>query len=387
MRLTISRPRLLLLTAMACALLTGCFKDEPANSECDITTAWVHADDPSKMFFSLSDTLVNIASDKADIVFNVRAYSDLTALSPMFTTTPGAVVSPASGSTHDFSQGPVAYRVTSEDGAYGRDYRVSFVPETRVVDDTVCFDFEQYSLSGKYYTWTDPNPYCTWSSGNAGFAIARGSAKPEDYPTVPLTNGYEGAGVKLETRDTGPLGAMGGMRLAAGNLFLGDFDPTNAFSGALTATHMGVRFDRKPLVLTGFYTYQPGPAFQNKDGKTVADKTDSAAIYAVMYLNHDSVGADHTPAGNAITLDGSNIQSSDYIVGMARLSYVPPMGDWTWFMVPFDYTKDIDYELLRNYGYNIAVVFSSSKDGDYFQGAVGSTLCVDKVRLICEKPE
>ena len=72
---------------------------------------------------------------------------------------------------------------------------------------------------------------------------------------------------------------------------------------------------------------------------------------------------------------------------MARLSYVPPMGDWTWFTVPFDYTKDIDYELLRNYGYNIAVVFSSSKDGDYFQGAVGSTLCVDKVRLICEKPE
>ncbi|MBR7004577.1 MAG: PCMD domain-containing protein, partial [Bacteroidales bacterium] len=38
-------------------------------------------------------------------------------------------------------------------------------------------------------------------------------------------------------------------------------------------------------------------------------------------------------------------------------------------------------------GYSMTVVFSSSKGGDSFIGAVGSTLCIDKVRLICESED
>lgn len=370
-------------------MLTGCFKEEPANSECDITAAWVHMDNPSEAFFSLTDTLVNVQSDKSTIVFNVRNGVGLTAMAPMFTMTDGATIEPASGSTHDFSNGQqVSYRVTSEDGAWHRDYTVAFRPENRVTSDTLCFDFERYSLSGKYYVWEDPNPYCTWATGNAGFAIARGRAKPDEYPSVPMAEGYDGAAVALETRDTGPFGVMGGMRIAAGNLYLGTFDPTNALGGnALVATKFGVRFNHKPLKLTGYYTYRPGAKYQDKAGNEVAGRTDSAAIYAVIYQNHDSVADNHTPAGNAVVLDGSNVQSSKYIVGMARMKSVPPADEWTPFEVEFDYTSKIDFLLLNNYGYNITVVFSSSKDGDLFQGAVGSRLCIDKVRLISEKPE
>ena len=372
----------LLLVAAVCALLTGCFKDEPANSECDIMAAWVHVDNPSAAFFSLTDTLVGVQSDKNAIEFNVREGTDLTAMAPLFIITDGAKIEPASGSTHDFSNGrQVNYRVTSEDGAWHRDYTVAFKPEKRVVGDTVCFDFEQYSLDGKCYVWSDPNPYCTWATGNAGFAIARSSAKSDEYPSVPMAEGYDGAAVALETRDTGLFGVMGGMRLAAGNLFLGTFDATNALSGnALVATKFGVRFDRKPIKLTGYYTYRPGAKYQDKDGNEVLELTDSAAIYAVMFRNHDS-------EGNAIVLDGSNIQSSEHIVGMARMSKIAPVDEWTPFEIAFDYTSEIDFQLLRNYGYNITVVFSSSKDGDLFQGAIGSKLCIDKVRLICEKPE
>lgn len=35
----------------------------------------------------------------------------------------------------------------------------------------------------------------------------------------------------------------------------------------------------------------------------------------------------------------------------------------------------------------MAVVFSSSKYGAYFEGAVGSELCVDEVRIISEDDE
>ena len=40
---------------------------------------------------------------------------------------------------------------------------------------------------------------------------------------------------------------------------------------------------------------------------------------------------------------------------------------------------------MKNYEYNLAVVFTSSKYGAYFAGSVGSTLCIDKVESVCEK--
>ena len=52
--------------------LNSCFKDEAPNAECDITQAWLHADDPSAMFYQASDSLVYVISDKTDIRFTVR---------------------------------------------------------------------------------------------------------------------------------------------------------------------------------------------------------------------------------------------------------------------------------------------------------------------------
>ena len=36
-------------------------------------------------------------------------------------------------------------------------------------------------------------------------------------------------------------------------------------------------------------------------------------------------------------------------------------------------------------GNKLGIVFSSSVDGAYFRGAVGSTLYIDEVELICEE--
>ena len=68
---------------------------------------------------------------------------------------------------------------------------------------------------------------------------------PIDYPTVRSENGYSGKCVKLETRDTGSFGSMVKMYIAAGNLFIGNFDVTKALAGqegALKATTFGFQF-------------------------------------------------------------------------------------------------------------------------------------------------
>ena len=58
--------------------------------------------------------------------------------------------------------------------------------------------------------------------------------------------------------------------------------------------------------------------------------------------------------------------------------------DWTEFRLTFDYKKELSDERLKNYDYNLSIVFASSVEGASFRGAVGSVLYVDEVSLICK---
>ena len=191
--------------------LTSCFKDEPLNAEADIERVVVKVTQPEQFFFQLTDTAQQVLSTDSVVTFVVRGHADLTALAPRLTLTPGATVVPASGSVQDFSKGPVTYVVTSQDGQWKRRYKIAFEPQLIIVSDTIKYDFEMFDLepSGKkYYLWYNLNaagqPVQEWASGNPGYKIARATAKPDEYPTIPLAEGYEGYGVKLITRDTGP---------------------------------------------------------------------------------------------------------------------------------------------------------------------------------------
>lgn len=367
-------------------LSTGC-GEEPDFCEADIETATLHVGAPEAFFYQLTDSTQTVLSTDTAIVFVVRGNADVTSLSPEFTLSPCATVSPASGSTHDFSQGPVLYTVTSQDGRWTRRYSVSVVPTTHEVADTTCYDFEHFELetaNQRYYTWhnvlADGALGNDWATANAGYRISMGSAQPMDYPTTPLLDGYDGAAVCLRTSDTGPFGAMANKRLAAGNLFLGTFDIAVAMSDHLHATRFGIPFTSKPDRFTGYYTFEPGATVQDFYGKPITGRVDSADVYAVFYRNHDAAGAE-------VVLYGDNVLSSSQIVAVANLGYVAPTTTWTAWDVEFVYREDIDEQLLANRGYSLAIVFSSSRRGGDFVGAIGSRLCIDKVRLICTREE
>ncbi len=368
-------------------LNTSCFGDEPDGCEADIEKAVLHVNQPEKYFFQPTDSMQVVLSTDSVITFAVRGDADVSALSPEFTLSPGATVNPASGSTHDFANGPVTYTVTSEDGKWQRRYRVNVVPTMITVADTLRYDFEHFELepaTQRYYIWHNTLPDGTlgndWATANPGYRISMSTAQPEDYPTTPLLQGYDGAAVCLRTSDTGPFGKMANKRLAAGNMFLGTFDIRIAMSDHLHATRFGLPFTSRPDRFTGYYTYQPGPTVQDFYGNPIAGRTDSADVYAVFYRNHDA-------AGNEVVLYGDNVLSSDLIVAVADLGYVAPTTQWTAWDVKFVYKKEIDEQVLANRGYSLAIVFSSSSAGGDFIGAIGSRLCVDKVRLICSHEE
>lgn len=363
---------------LSALLLTACIKDEPKNMECDVLEAWVEGDDLAPYFSQKTDMRISdVSSSTQRLTFTVWQRAGLPAMPVKFALTPGATITPANGSVQDFSKGPVEYTVTSEDGQWHRTYTVEF-RETML--PTNRYDFEQFELSanGKYYVWyyqpDGGGKEYIWASGNDGFMIASPNAAAVDYPTVPDADGVDGYCIKLTTRSTGSWGRMFKKPIAAGNFFLGAFDTQYALTNTLKTTQMGIAYTKQPVKVTGYYKYSPGETFTDKDFNEVKDRTDEPSIYSVLYVNHDA-------QGNEIMLHGDDVLSSPYIVSKAQVASVPPASEWTPFEMTFEGTTLIDADLLAKRGYNLALVFSSSKTGDTFEGAVGSTLYIDKVEI------
>ena len=383
--------------SMSCiTTLSSCFKEEPLNAECDIEQAYIHADNKillNLLFTNPSDTLVNVQSDQTNIEFTMRPFAALTKQAPIFRLTPGATISPESGSLQDFSKGPVTYTVTSEDKQWSRTYQVSIKKGQTAMPNEIEFEFEDAYISKGYYNWQENwngNKLDIWATGNSGFKMSNSSSKPEKYPTVMIENGHRGKGVQLTTRRTSGLADAVKKPIAAGNLFIGQFDATDALFDAMKATKFGhpFSFSAKPAKLEGWYKYQAGENFTDKNMKPL-DRHDYGTIYAVLYENIDE-------KGNAVLLYGDNVQTSKQIVALALVGEtqddngkvaIGNTPEWHHFSVDFDYQsygKTIDPVKLKNGGYSLAIVSSSSSDGANFLGAVESTLWIDSFKLICK---
>lgn len=377
--------RIELLLLLCCLLCTSCFKDEPLNDECDIEAAYIHVDDLNSVFYSAKDTLVSVLYTSDKVVFNVRRTADVKNLAPVFKITDGATIQPANGSVQDFTN-PVTYTVTSEDGQYKRTYTVEFRKQARMVNDVLKLDFENYCIDrkyGRFYEWfeldEDGKEWAkSWANGNLGFALTGSSSDADAFPTTALKDGYDGAALKLMTLSTGSLGAWAKKYIAAGNLFLGEFNLALATTEPLKSTRFGVKFDRKPIKMSGYYQYKAGSPFKDAQNNDVAGRIDKGDIYAVFYRNEDENGKE-------VILYGDDVLTNRYIVAKARVENLQPANEWTPFEISFVYDKEVDLDLLNANGYNLTVCFSSSIDGAAFEGAIGSTLLIDKVRIECEE--
>ena len=373
---------------LSCAglLMTSCIKDEPKNNECDIISAWVEGEESEKNFYQLSQMRQDVLSTDKEIVFNVRSLISLSQMAVHFELTPGATIEPANGSLQNFSDAPVIYTVTSEDGAWQKKYVVSFREATMPsykfsfehvdVDKVTADNTSTYNIF--YEIDKNGNRHNIWASGNPGVALVQYKWTPDMFPTHSIDDGYEGKGVCLRTQYAGDLGRDMGKPIAAGNLFFGSFDLISVLFNPLKSTVFGIDIDREPVRVTGYYKYKPGEKFTDMKMKEIAGRIDEASIYAVFYRNE----AD----GKKVWLYGDDVLTSPHIVKKAEVAALPPTDKWTRFEMFFE-GGDADVELLANHGYNLALVFSSSKDGAKFEGAIGSVLYVDEVEVSFEDEE
>ena len=328
----------------------------------------------------------DIPSGDRQIVFTVRSLISFPKAVPVtFTLSEGATISPENGSEQDFTSGGVVYTVTSEDGAWKKEYEVVFreasLPSSKMSFEHFEEETSMVNESTQYHVFYEldesGNRQDIWASGNPGVAIMNAGWTPEQFPTYATPSGYSGYGLCLNTQSAGLLGQMFGKPIAAGNLFIGRFIIDNVMTDALKTTDFGTPIAREPARVTGWYKYSPGAEFTDKNMNVIEGRTDEANIYGVFWRNTDE-------DGNEVKLDGPNILTSPYIVRKAQVASLPPTDEWTRFEMFFEGDR-ADAAILAGMGYSFTLVFSSSKGGDSFEGAVGSTLYVDEVELSFEE--
>lgn len=383
--------------ALLLCTLNSCIQDEPLNAECDITgvdTLWLQQ--------NRSLIKGNPRIDNNRVSFTVPYDADRSALAPKFYLTPGArltamvdgvEVADANGMTRDFNT-PQTYTAHSQDGQWSKSYEVTFESEAPIEK----LDFENFELdpSGRYQVWFEmdandaSNPRRNyWASGNPGYNLTGFGSSPEVFPTTAAEGGVSGKCIKLETKDTGTYGmnTRPKMPIAAGNLFIGEFELSKASRYPRKATKFGLPLVRKkPVKLEGYYKYKAGAKFTDAKKKVQPTMHDTADIYAVVY---------EIDPDNFVPLDGDNILTASNIALMARIDKPAEFegdmselaaSDWVHFSEPFKPMngKEFDAERLARGGYAIAIVMTSSRQGAYFEGAIGSTLYVDQLRVVYE---
>lgn len=361
-------------------ILTSCIREESANAECDIVAVkatWLEA---NKAILSGSPVISN--NDVRFYVKEETSIDSLKQLEPEFEITYGANITKDERIDENGDRGIcLYYSTTSEDGMWSKRYKVSFTKQT-VIDVDATFGFEKFTTEGKqkiYAVWHEVEKSGTllnwWGSGNAGFSMSGMGKTPDEFPTAPDSAGVNGGCIRLTTLSTGNFGKLMKMPIAAGNIFIGEFQVVNATKKPLEATRFGLAIvPSKPVSLTGYYKYTPGEVFTDKKAQVIPERRDTCSVYSVLY---------EIDPTNVVTLDGSNVLSSDRIVLVAELKNPGEPTEWTEFDVPFKEVngKYFDKAKLERGEYAITVVASSSKEGAFFEGAVGSTLYIDEIKI------
>lgn len=202
------------------------------------------------------------------------------------------------------------------------------------------------------YPQGDPNP--CWDTANPGVSSLI------DNTTVPeYEHKVEGdAAAKM-------VSSYAVVKFAAGNIFSGKFAKFESFTAYLD---WGIPFTSRPYSLKGWYDYRPGIVDN-------VDKSKYPDMLGKPDFMHLQVALVADESAGPVVVDSSkpeklNFKTDPRVIAHAEIVSDENTGGYKEFELVLDYRDN------RTPAYAI-VVASASYRGDYFTGAVGSTLYVD----------
>lgn len=380
--------RNILMTALTAsfAFFTSCSSDDVEKHSSEI-----HLE--STTILNASELLAQDPIIKNDTVrYVLKHLPDDFYFAPEFTLSAGTKIKPESGTERDFSQ-PQKYTLTSEDATQDKIYTVVFKANEKLA---YTYSFENVQLINKeeetatqrsspfqkfYEIDQEGRQNMIWASRNEEISFAmenfiEGEVVPEDYPTFQTSAGFSGNAAELVTKKTDSLAPKSASSLIAGKLYIGDFNHKvdSTQQDELIKLGKPYKFEHPPVAIKGYFKYKAGADFENNSGDTdlVEDRWDA---YAVLFKKTESENY----------LPGDFNFNDDRIVSVAKLDDEQRIEaeEWTAFEMLFKRFDNQGFDPKADYRYTI--VFSSSKEGDRFNGAEGSRLAVDEVQLITKE--
>lgn len=239
-------------------------------------------------------------------------------------------------------------------------------------------EWSEFDAGNSYENYWTPEPagFLATSNGGAKMLNRSSSTVKVGYPVMEESEGFSGKAAKLVTLDSRAhvLGSMA--PITSGSLFTGTFSLN--MLAPLKSTKFGIAYDKEPKLLKGVYKYKAGTNYIDGSVKPAQEGLniiDECSIAAVLYEAKDAAGKD-------VTLTGVDINTSEYRVAEARLKDGTDKDEWTTFELAFEYLPEKSYDSTKEY--KLAIICSSSKEGDKFKGAANSTLIVDELEVIGE---
>lgn len=333
----------------------------------------------------------DIASNKANIAFYVKPGTTddkLKSLVPTFEIAKGATITLDSkeyvaGTPVDFSKSQV-FKVKSESGKLTYTYTVSKMEwvDYEFKHDMNTWETKNSSSTGANAYQQYQEPANGWSTSNEGIKYMKVmsflNVYPQDGPYVvtPSDVAKSGKAARIETVYTkgADFGFVSVPVITSGTVFNGAFI-TNA-ANTLNSTKFGYPCTKKPVAFKGSYKYAAGKDYyfcpDPKKAHAAAidkNKIDVPAMNAVLY-EAGSYAFD--------VLTGEDLLTSGKVVAIASVDG-KAQADYTDFNVNFKFSGNKTFDSSKKY--KLAIVCSSSKDGDKFSGAPGSVLFVDNLEV------
>ena len=223
-------------------------------------------------------------------------------------------------------------------------------------------NFDDWWLDGKIWCpWVEGKD-AYWGTGNKGTTTLGNS---NSVPGDDTWNGGKGHCAELNTKFVG-IGVVG--KLAAGNLFTGDYVRTDGTNGIL---NFGRPFTGRPTRLKGHYKYNCMKISHTSSEFTdYKGRPDTCSIYITL-TDWDSPYEIRTNPNNRQLFD----VNSPNVIAIGKLEKGVSVSEWT------DFDIELEYRATNRRPKYILIVCSASKLGDYFTGGDGSTLWVDDFSL------
>lgn len=244
----------------------------------------------------------------------------------------------------------------------GEDYGQTISFTTGGVRQLPNGDFDNWWLDGKVWNPWAQDGQKFWDTGNKG-ATTLGQSN-----SVPTTDTPTGTGhaAMLETRFVG-IGGLG--KLAAGNIFAGDYVRTVGTNGILS---FGREFNLRPTGLKGYYRYVTAPISSASAGfEELRGQPDTCIIWVALIDAPEPCEIRTNPRDRKL-FD----PDAEDVIAYGKIEYSGTMDGY----VPFEF--NLDYRATDRVPRYILVTASASKYGDYFTGGNGAVLYLDDLQLI-----